>query len=103
MTVTWHVGDLKISCKDSLEVKKFLQNFGLIYGELMTVHHGKVHEYLGMDLDFSTANTLKIGMIKYIKKIHRDFPEEIKSAATTPDTEPLFDVCEYNQDRLLPE
>ena len=75
MNVTWHVDDLKIFCKDSLEVTKFLQHFGLIYGELVTVHCGKVHDYLGMDLDFSTENTLKIGMIKYINKIHKDFPE----------------------------
>ena len=56
-----------------------------------------------MDLDFCTANTLKIGMIKYINKIHEDFPGEIKSAAATPDAEHLFDVREDNQDRLLPE
>ena len=68
-TVTSHVDDLNISHKDSLEVTKFLHHFGQIYGERMTVHRSKVHEYLCMDLDFSTANTLKIGMIKYIKKI----------------------------------
>ena len=101
MTVTWHVGDLNISHKDSLEVKTFLHHFGLIYGEHMTVHHSKVHDYLGMDLDFITANTLKIGMIKYINKIHEDFPEDIKSAAATPAAEHLFDVREDNQDRLL--
>ena len=97
MTVTWHVDDLKISHKDSLEVTKFLHHFGQIYGERMTVHCDKVHDYLGMYLDFSTANTLNIGMIKYIKKIQKDLPEEIKSAAATPDAEHLFDVREDNQ------
>ena len=56
-----------------------------------------------MDLVFSTANTLKIGMIKYIKKIHEDFPEDIKSAAATPAAEHLFNVCEDNKEKLLPE
>ena len=102
MTVTWHVDDLKISHKDSLEVTKFLHHFGLIYGERMTVHCGKVHDYLGMDLDLSTANTLKIGMVKYIKKIHKDFPEDIKSEAAMPSEEHLFDVHKDNQERLLP-
>ena len=69
----------------------------------MTVHRGKVHNYLGIDLDLSTVNTLKIGMIKYIKKIHEYFHEEIKSAAATPAAGHLFDVLEDNQDRLLPE
>ena len=71
---------------------KFLHHFGLICGERMTVHRGKVHEYLGMDLDSSISNTLKTGMVKYIKKIHKYFLEDIKSAAATPASEDLFDV-----------
>ena len=77
--------------------------FGQIYGERMTVHRSKVHDYLGIELNFSTAKTLKIGMIKYINKIHEDSPEEIKSTSDTPTAEHLFYVHEYNQDRLLPE
>ena len=69
----------------------------------MTVHRGKVHEYLGVDLDFSSAKVLKIGMIKCIKKILEEFPEEIKSAAaTTPAAKDLFDVHEDNKDKSLP-
>ena len=60
MTVTWRVGDFKISQNDSLDVAKFLHHFGLIYGERTAVHHGKVHDYLGIDLYLSTANTLKL-------------------------------------------
>ena len=66
LTVTWLVDDLKIFHKDSLEVTNFLHHFGQIYGEHIPVHYSKVHDYLGMDLDCSTANTVKIGMIKYI-------------------------------------
>ena len=103
MTVTWHVDDLKISHLDSNEVTKYIEHFKKIYGDRMTIHCGKVHDYLGMDLDFSSAKTLKIGMIKYIKKIHEDFLEEIKSAAATPAAEHLFTVREDNKDKLLPE
>eukprot|EP00957_Ditylum_brightwellii_P009091 687517-Ditylum_brightwellii.AAC.1 len=69
----------------------------------MTAHCGKVHEYLGMDLDFSSLKVLKIGMIKYIKKIHKDFLEEIKSVAATPATDHLFEVYKDNKGKLLPE
>ena len=69
----------------------------------MTVHRGKLHEYLGMDLDFSTPKVLKIGMIKYIKKVLEEFPEEIKSVAATHAAEHLFELCEENKDKLLPE
>ena len=75
MTVTWHVDDLKISHKDSREMTKFIKRFDDIYGDRMTINRGKVNDYLGMDLDFSSTTVLKIGMIKYIKKIHKDFPE----------------------------
>ena len=64
MTVIWHVDDLKISHMDSNEVIKCIEHFKKIYSNRMTVHCGKVHEYLGMDLDFSSAKVLKIGMIK---------------------------------------
>ena len=76
MTVTWYVDDLKISHMDSNEVTKCIEHFKKIYGDRMTVHCGKVHEYLGMDLDFSSAKVLKIGMIKYVKKILEEFSEE---------------------------
>ena len=99
MTVTWHVDDLKISHKDSREVKKFIKHIGDIYGDRMTVHRGKVHDYLVMDLDFSSPKVLKIGMMKYIEKIHKDFPEEIKSSAATPAAEHLFDVREDKSSR----
>ena len=103
MTGSWHVDDLKIYHKDSLEMTKFIHPFGRIYGERMKVHRGKVHDYLGMDLDFITSNTLEFGMIKYIKKIHENFPEKIKSSVSTPTAEHLFYIREDNQDCLLRE
>ncbi len=35
----------------------------------MKVSRGKVHEYLGMTLDFTTKNLVKISMIKYVKEL----------------------------------
>ena len=54
-------------------------------------------------MDFSTAKTLKIGMIKYIKKIHEDFPEEIKTAYATPAASHLFNLRENDEEIILPE
>jgi hypothetical protein len=54
MTVTWHVNDIKVSHKNPHEVTKFLLYMGKIYGPKMTVTRGKMHDYLGMDLDFTT-------------------------------------------------
>ena len=103
MTVTWHVNDLKNAHKDSLEVTTFINHFGIIQCHRRKVYRGKVHDYLGMDLNSSTANMLKIGMIKYMKKIHEDFPEEIKSAAAISAAEHIFNARKDNQDKILPE
>eukprot|EP00957_Ditylum_brightwellii_P027273 2062365-Ditylum_brightwellii.AAC.1 len=88
---------------ESDDVTNYIEHFKKIYSNRMTVHRGNVHEYLGMDLDFSSPKVLKIGMIKYIKKIHKELPEEIKSVAATPAAEHLFEVCEDNKDMLLPK
>ena len=81
-----------MSHKDSLEVIKVLDHFGKKYGDRVTMYRDKVHDYLGMDLDFSMVTTLRIGMIKSNKKIHEDFPEETKSATAIPATEHLFNI-----------
>eukprot|EP00957_Ditylum_brightwellii_P187034 14244196-Ditylum_brightwellii.AAC.1 len=60
LAVTWHVDDLKISYMESNEVTTCIEHFKKMYGNRMTVHHGKVHEYLGTDLDFSSPKVLKI-------------------------------------------
>eukprot|EP00957_Ditylum_brightwellii_P164084 12493498-Ditylum_brightwellii.AAC.1 len=83
MTVTWHVDGLKISHMESNE-----------QSNRMIVHRGKVH---------NSPKVLKIGMIKCIKKIHEEFPEEIKSVAATPVAEHIFEILEDNKDKLLLE
>ena len=53
MTVTWHVDDLKVYHKDPYQITKFSSYISIIYGEKLTVKRGKVHDYIGMELDYS--------------------------------------------------
>ena len=39
----------------------------------MTVHHGKVHNYLGMTLDFSVEGQVKVSMFDCIDGILTDW------------------------------
>ena len=55
---------------------------------------GRVHDYLGMDLDYSTKGEVKIGMIKYLQNVEDKFPEPILGTAKSPAGEHLFQVCE---------
>jgi hypothetical protein len=67
------VDDLKSSHTDSRvndELDKWLQeNYGE-HGEV-TIHRGKTHGYLGMQLDYSVKGKVKVGMIEYDSEIKK--------------------------------
>ena len=70
MTVCCHVDDLKISHRDKEMVTAFAVKMANIYGANITISRGRVHEYIGMDLEFVTCpGTLIISMIKYLQRI----------------------------------
>ncbi len=100
--MTRHVDDLKISHANSNKVTKSIKWLGTKYTNL-TVHHGKIHDYLGIDLDFTTAGVLKVSMIYYTHKIMNEFPEEIFSPAATPAAAHLFRVQEPKTAMLIHE
>jgi hypothetical protein len=58
----------------------------------MKVSRGKVHDYLGMTLDYSKKGEVKVMMIDYMKGVIEDFPEVITGVAATPATQNLFEV-----------
>jgi hypothetical protein len=73
-----------------------------IYGD-MKVSRGKVHDYLGMTLDYSKKGEVKVTMIDYMKVVIEDFPKVIYRVAATPTTENLFKVRPDESRILLDE
>ena len=53
INVTRHVDDPKVSHQYAFEITKFATYLSGIYDKKLTVHRGKVHDYIGMDLDYS--------------------------------------------------
>ena len=53
-TVGWHVDDFILTDEDAKVNDELIKWFNDKYGKLtpLTVHMGKVHDYLGMNLDF---------------------------------------------------
>ena len=98
MTVSWHVDDLKVSHVNSKHVDDFItwikQTYGTI-GEVKTTR-GKVHQYLGMKLDYTVKRQVTIDMVDYVNKMISEFPEEnLKGTrVTSPWSENLFQVNE---------
>ena len=74
LTVVWHVDDLKVSHMDAGVVTKISVWLQKTYKRLfddgsgaMKLKRGKIHEYLGMQLDFSVACQVKMTMFDYIQ------------------------------------
>jgi hypothetical protein len=66
------------------------ENYGE-HGEVV-IHRGKIHDYLGMEIDFSEKGKVKMGMTEYVESMLEVFPEKIKSTDTvvTPASDDLF-------------
>ena len=69
--ILWHVDDLKISHVDIKVVDSVLGKLGERYGKdaPLVKTKRKVHEYLGMTLDFSRKGEVVINMYDYEDKI----------------------------------
>ncbi len=103
MTITWHVDDLKVSHVDPFQITKFAAYLASIYGNSLMVHRGKVHDYLGMDLNFANEGVAQILMITYTTKILANFPEAITTSCATLAADHLFTVCDEATAKFLPE
>ena len=100
-TILWHVDDLKISHVDANAVTGIIETITDQFGKEapLTVTRGKVHDYLGMTLDYSEKGKVMIKMIDYAEKMLADLPEEMNGGAPTPAANHLFDVDE-NQTKV---
>jgi hypothetical protein len=93
-TLLFHVDDLKSSHVDPKVNDEFEEWLQMKYGEhgKDVAHRGKIHDYLGMELDYSEPGKVKIGMIDYVENMLRDFPEQLKDTdlSKTPAGDDLF-------------
>ena len=97
-TILWHVDDLKISHVDPEVVSDIIKQLSDEFGTVapLTIHRGKTHDYLGMQLDFSTPSKVRITMIDYINKILMDCPTDMNGTSPTPAANHLFMVNTSN-------
>ena len=59
----------------------------------MTVKRGKIHDYLGMTLDFSDEGSFVVNMEDYLKEVLEGVPADIDGIAATPACDHLFKTC----------
>jgi hypothetical protein len=100
MTICWHVDDLFIGHEDPAVVSHFLTWLAKRYDtedKKLNVVRGPKHDYLGMNLDFSTKGTVNIEMTPYINKIITVFPEKITGVQSTPAADHICSKSDLNQ------
>ena len=102
-TVLWHIDDLKILHIDSNAVDAVIILLHNEFGQEgpLTLTCGKIHDYLGMTLDFSTPQKVQIQMYDFINKMLVDLPINMDGTARTPAADHLFTVSPTP--KLLPE
>ena len=104
-TVVWHVDDLKYSHVQKEVVDQFIEWCRCKYEDTaitkMKPSRGKVHDYLGMTLDFTKPGAVKIYMKDYIRKMLQENPHKSEltklKQVNTPAAEHLFDVNPQSQ------
>jgi hypothetical protein len=97
LTVSWHVDDLKIGHMDQSTINDLLSWLTAIYGQIGEIKttRRKIHEYLGMRLDYSTAGQVAVDMTEYVASMIEVFPANLeKPKAASPWTDKLFFVNE---------
>ena len=91
-TITWYVDDMKLSHVHPEVVTHVIKNIEQHFGK-MTVRRGRVHEFLGMVIDYSDPGVAHILMKSYLlKEAIRESQLGITCSATTPAQKNLFDV-----------
>ena len=93
-TIIWHVDDLKISHAEKKVVDDVIARFNSKFGKEspLTATGGKLLEYLGMTLDYTSKNKVKISMYEYVDKMLTELPTDMNGAAKTPAANHLFNV-----------
>jgi hypothetical protein len=101
LTVIWHVDDLMAMCKENFELTKFSCYLAKIYGTKLRMHTGCKHDYLGMDMEFTSEGTLQVSMITYLKNMITSFPEMITGKVATSAADYLFTIRDKKEAKPL--
>ena len=91
-TIIWHVDDLMLSHKSSRVVDSIIAWLESEYSRVdkMMIRQGKVHNYLGMRLDFFKPGKVMVDIEAYLDEIFHHLPSDMDGNTTTPSAEHLL-------------
>ena len=84
-TILWHVDDLKISHISKDVVSEIINLLEKEFGKEapLTLNRGKVHQYLGMTIDFSTPGKVIFSMFDYVQNMLDSLPLDSSDTGIT--------------------
>ena len=97
LTIVWHVDDCKISHRDEEVVTDLLEQLEGRFGKEtpIAITRGRIHDYLGMTIDYSIKSKVKFYMFDYIEQILGEVDSDLmKGSGVTPAGKHLFQTHE---------
>lgn len=94
-TIVLHVDDFLMTAKNEDILSEIIKEIEKKY-EQLSVHRGRVIEYIGMKFDFTNEGKVKITMQGYIQDL-LEFCKNIEGSVSTPALDNLFKVGEKNK------
>ena len=95
LTIQYFIDDLHISCVDGKAIDNLVHNlndkFKMKFKEL-TVCKGKVHDYLGINIDYSNDRYVKFTMYNFIKDVLKEARGDMNGTSPWPADGKLFSV-----------
>jgi hypothetical protein len=93
-TIIWQVDNLKLSHVKQSVLEDIADKLNTKYGQEtpLAMHHGKIHDYLGMTIDYSEDGKVEFMMTDYVQGILDEAPDDMNGFAVTPAASNLFAV-----------
>ena len=88
-------------CEDDFELTKFSYYLGSLYVPKLSMHVGRKHDSLGVDMKFCKDGALGVSMFKYLRNVIKEFPEVIRGRAATPAHDQLFEIRDKKETKKL--
>ena len=89
---------------DEAVVTAFPLKLATLYKGRVNTYHGKLFDYLGIDLDYgSLPGVLIVSMIKQLTKVLEEWPGELRGSNINPHSGHLFTISEDDDQELLPK
>jgi hypothetical protein len=95
-TIIWHVDDLMLTYVSQEVLDHIVSDLSKKFGkeDPSSIHTGNVHDYLGMNIDFSKRGKVVFQMPVYTRNMLDELPHDFDGTAATPATSYLLKTRE---------